>query len=121
MEKPQFTDEERLRPMIAVLSVVAVFLVQLRDAAWRPDAATRQATELVSPAHGAVLSRWRWGVLRSDLTVPEFCLAVARLGGHPNRKCDGPPGWITWWRGWMNLQDMVDAVAAVDRARSGQT
>ena len=35
-------------------------------------------------------------------------MALGRLGGHQNRKSDGPPGWITLWRGWNQLQQMVD-------------
>ena len=42
-------------------------------------------------------------------------LAVARMGGHQNRKSDGPPGWLTLWRGWHQLVVMVHAVEAVER------
>jgi hypothetical protein len=50
--------------------------------------------------------------------VKAFFMHVARLGGHQNRKCDGFPGWITLWRGWMKLQSMVDGYeAARHRAR----
>ncbi len=38
-----------------------------------------------------VLSIWRYREER-DLTVQEFTLALARLGGPLNRKPDGPPG-----------------------------
>jgi Transposase Tn5 dimerisation domain len=44
--------------------------------------------------------------------VREFFLALARLGGHQNRKCDGEPGWLVLWRGWMTLQQMVDGARA---------
>ena len=43
----------------------------------------------------------------------EFYLAVARLGGHMNRKRDGFPGWLTLWRGWQKLQTMVEGAAAI--------
>jgi hypothetical protein len=37
-------------------------------------------------------------------TVRAIVLALGRLGGHLNRKHDGLPGWITLWRGWLQLQ-----------------
>jgi len=43
-------------------------------------------------------------------TVAEVALAVGRLGGHLNRKGDGLPGWITLWRGWQLLQNLVEGV-----------
>ena len=52
------------------------------------------------------------GVLRLALTVREYFLALARLGGHQNRKKDHPPGWIVLWRGWQALQLMVTGARA---------
>jgi len=40
------------------------------------------------------------------LTVHEFFLALARLGGHQNRKSDHRPGWLVLWRGWTKLNAM---------------
>ena len=45
-----------------------------------------------------------------DLTVGQFYLEVAKLGGFLGRKGDGQPGWITIWRGWEKL-NMFVAVA----------
>src|SRR5262245_53366866 len=53
------------------------------------------------------VSVWRDGEARG-LTVREFTLALARLGGHLGRKCDGMPGWLTLWRGWERLNTMLD-------------
>lgn len=108
VESLQFDYVDRLEPMIALLSVVAVMLVNLRYAARQPDAATTPAATCVPVAHIAVLSVWRFRERRVDLTVHEFFMALGRLGGHQNRKSDGPPGWITLWRGWNQLQQMVD-------------
>jgi hypothetical protein len=119
IETLQFTMEERLEPVIALLSVVALSLLQLRSASRRGDAATRPATEIVPVPHVAVLSGWRFGVVRTDLTVHEFFYALARLGGHQNRRQDHPPGWIVLWRGWTKLQSMVDGASAVGFLRCG--
>ena len=34
-------------------------------------------------------------------------MALARLGGHLNRKNDHPPGWQVLWEGWKELLPMV--------------
>jgi hypothetical protein len=93
IEAMQFTTTERLEPAIALLS-----------------------SEYIE-----VLSLKRYGEVRDDLTVREFFLALARLGGHQNRKCDGHPGWLVLWRGWMKLQDMLDGYLAAHRKKCGKT
>lgn len=107
IEKPQFTTEERLQPAIALLSVVTLTLLAMRDASRRPDAKTRKATEIISQDYVEVLSAWRHGKPRIDWSIHEFYYALARLGGHQNRKHDHPPGWQTIWEGWKELQAMV--------------
>lgn len=117
IEDLQFHTEEALQPMIALLSVVAVMLLNLREAARRPEAATRPATDVVEPIYEEVIRSWRHQKPHAPLSVLEFYMAVARLGGHMNRKRDGFPGWLTLWRGWQKLQIMVEAVAAERRRR----
>lgn len=116
VELPQFTDCSRLGPVIALLSVVAVFLLTLRDAARDPDSAGAPATDWVPEAHVRMLNAWRWQDKGRATSVGEFLLAVARLGGHQNRKSDGPPGWLTLWRGWQDLMVMVRAAEALERS-----
>ena len=72
---------------------------------------------MLSPEYVEVLSLTRYGKVRDDLTVHEFFLALGRLGGHQNRKCDGHPGWLVLWRGWMKLQAMLDGYLAAKAAR----
>jgi hypothetical protein len=96
-----------LAPLIALLSVVAVPLLNLRLAARPADLAGRPARTVVDPLWVKVLSIWRYQQER-DLTVKEFTLALARLGGHQNRKCGGLPGWQTPWRGWERLRTVLD-------------
>jgi hypothetical protein len=121
IEDMQFTTTARLEPAIALQSVVAVTLLNLREASRRDDAKTRRANTLLSPEYVEVLSLKRYGKVRNDLTIHEFFLALARLGGHQNRKCDGPPGWLVLWRGWMKLQDMLDGYLAAQRKICGKT
>lgn len=98
-----------------VLSVLAVALVNAREAARDEARAGRPATDYFESLGVRVLSVWRHGEER-PLTVREYILALGRLGGHLNRKCDGLPGWQTLWRGAMPLNAMVD----YERRRSGE-
>ncbi len=113
IEDMQFTTSQAMAPMIALLSVVAVTLLNLREASRRPDATVRPATDLVDARYIAVLSAWRYKEVRKDLSVHDFFYALARLGGHQNRKNDRRPGWLILWRGWMALQHMLDGAEAI--------
>lgn len=113
IEDLQFTTAAALTPMIALLSVVAVTLLNLREASRRPDARERPATDLVDARYVRVLSAWRYRKIRTDLCIHDFFYALARLGGHQNRKRDHRPGWLVLWRGWMALQHMLDGAEAL--------
>jgi len=119
IEDLQFRSEQRLEPVIALLSVVALFLLNLRNASRRPDAQERPATEVLPVVFVSTLALWRYKKLRTDLTVHEFYYALARLGGHQNRRHDHPPGWLILWRGWTKLQAMVDIAIAFERQKCG--
>ena len=107
IESPQFTTEERLQPAIALLSIVTLTLLAMRDASRHKDAKKRSAIELIDADYVAVLSAWRHGEIRNDWSIHDFYYAMARLGGHQGRKSDHPPGWQTIWNGWNDLQAMV--------------
>ena len=118
IEALQFTKTSRLEPMIGVLSTVAVTLLNLRAASRRPDAHTRRATTLISKDYVELLSIWRYGKARG-LSVHEFFYALARLGGHQNRRGDKSPGWLILWRGWTTLQAMLDGAETIRRKKCG--
>jgi hypothetical protein len=100
--------------------VVAVPLPNLREQSRDAETAGRPAAEVVGEEEVAVLSGWRYGQ-RRPLTAREFYLALARLGGHQNRRKDKPPGWLVLWRGWQALQLLVaGARAARAPAAPGQ-
>jgi hypothetical protein len=119
VETLQFTTEERLKPAIALLSVVALFLLNLRNASRRADAQERLATEVMPALYVEMLSLWRYKRRRDNLTVHEFYYALARLGGHQNRKHDHPPGWLVLWRGWTKLQPMIEAASILGYQKCG--
>ena len=117
IEHPQFNSSDRLHPMIALLSVVALSLLNLRELSRRDDAKIRPATDVISRDYVSLLSKWRRGKEEPDWTIHDFFMALARLGGHLNRKHDHHPGWIVLWRGWSQLQLMMDGANAVKKLK----
>jgi hypothetical protein len=121
IEPMQWTRADRLQPAIALVSVVALTLLGLRALGRDQRHRDEPATRMVPRRWVKLLARWRYGVGRSDLTVGEFLLALGRLGGHQNRPSDGPPGWITLWRGWTKLMTMVLGAELEDPPKCGGT
>ena len=108
MELPQFTTRKALEVSVAMLSVVAVQLLRLRDLSRKDDG--RPASEVVDNEYIEALSLWRWKEPRMQLGAKEFLFALARLGGHLGRPSDRLPGWLVLWRGWMELQRLVEGM-----------
>src|SRR5262249_35783684 len=67
IEDLQFTSAQALQPMIALLSVVAVTLLNLREASREEATAHRTAAEYVDQRYVAVLSAWRYQNQRPNL------------------------------------------------------
>ncbi len=104
VEERQYRTVERLEAITALLSVVAVRLLQLRQVArTAPDT---PAEDVVPPLWVTMLASLR---KRQINTVREFYRQLAGLGGHLLRKGDGEPGWITLWRGFEKLHLAVRA------------
>ncbi len=102
----QLKEADRLEAAVALLSVVAVRLVQLKSLANRePDRPARS----VVPLLWLQMLKAARKQLRDvhDLTVKQFYRELAKLGGFLGRKSDGSPGWITIWRGWEKLNTLV--------------
>jgi hypothetical protein len=104
IESQRFESYEPLVATMAVISVVAIRLLQLRYARdSHPDCdASMVASEVEIEVVGKAT---RYTGKR--MTVKAFVDRVARLGGYLGRKCDGPPGWMTLWRGYQRLRDML--------------
>lgn len=102
VESRQLQSKEGLERITALLSVVAVRLLQLKSAA---------RTNPACPARNLVPLHWikmllaarKKSKLTVAMTIREFYREVAKLGGFLGRKSDGEPGWITIWRGWQKL------------------
>lgn len=110
-EKLQFDTAEGLFAAISIMAIVACRIIDLRDALrFEPDApAARSGFEDLELE---ILARKTGRELR---TVREVALALGRLGGHMGRKGDGPPGWLTLWRGLYDLRLLVEGVRLARR------
>jgi hypothetical protein len=106
VESRQLKEAGRLEAFVALTSVVAVRLLQLKSLArTQPNA---PASRTVPPVWLKMLKLARKNLSRvHDLTVGQFYREVAKLGGFLGRKGDGEPGWITIWRGWEKLNMFV--------------
>lgn len=118
IEQQLFTTASRLAPVIAILSVAAVKRLRMRNAARRPETRERAALEHFPAIYVDALAAWRRKALKG-LTVGEFHLALARLGGHQNRKRDHPPSWRILWRGRKKLGCKVSGAKAAAQTGSG--
>jgi hypothetical protein len=105
-EESQLSEARRLQVLVAILSVVAVRLLNTKllavhqptgtpnPADWGPEALAILDTKFTRPAEGWT-NRTVW-------------IAVARLGGFIARASDKDPGWLTIWRGLQRLMLLVE-------------
>jgi hypothetical protein len=101
VQERYYETSERLERVTALLSVVAVRLMQMKTAALEtPD---RPARELAPVQWVRLVQTARRKPVNDNMTIREFIRALGGLGGHLGRKSDGEPGWITVWRGFEKL------------------
>ena len=115
-ERLQLETAGRLFAAIAVMSVVALRLLDLREK-------TRATPECEAAAAG--LDELSLRVLahrtkRRLATVRDVALALGALGGHLGRKGDGLPGWRSLWHGWVKLDGLVQGVHIAEELRRSQ-
>src|SRR5215471_3017196 len=100
--------------LLGLLSPVAVRLGQLRDLSRSmPD---RPASQVVE-AEVLTIVAARTAQSPSTLTIGTFWTEVARMGGYLARSGDGPPGWKTLWKGWLQLQTLLEGVHLASHLR----
>ena len=114
-EDRRFETAERMGACLAILSVVAVRVFQLRCALDNipdkpaPHVATQMEIQLVRR-----FTRHK----KRRFTVHDFVHGVAKLGGFLGRKSDRQPGVRALWRGYQRLQDMVQGAQLLTRMNS---
>jgi hypothetical protein len=103
-EDRRFETAGAMAACLAVLSVVAVRVFQLRCALRsQPEA---DAEQVATPSEIEVVRRYL-GTHEKTMTVRDFVCGVARLGGFLGRKGDKDPGVRSLWRGYQRLQDLL--------------
>jgi len=106
IEDSQLSDGGRIQSLLAIHAVIAAELLQLKLLAnTHPDEPI--APDLVDP-EGLVILETQFGRPADGWTNASTMRAIARMGGYLGRKHDGPPGWLSIWRGWQKLTIMVE-------------
>lgn len=108
IEDRRLESTERLETCLAIDFVVA----------WRIYWLTKQGRETPDIPCDVFLSEDEWQVLWAYVkkepmpaeppSIGQVLPMIASLGGYLNRKCDGPPGTTTMWRGLVRLQAMAE-------------
>jgi hypothetical protein len=116
IEAHQFESGQRIRKAVVLLSAVALFLLRLTYLARvQPDTL---ATEVLDPRGEEVLRVWAKATqgkpFTDPLTVGQAVTLLGRMGGHLGRKCDGPVGVRTLWRGWHDFQTMCHVAVLLE-------
>lgn len=102
-EDRRFETAGRMEACLAILSVVAVRIFQLRTAL---ECQPEEPAEQVATQEEIQVVRQVVKHKRGTFTVKDFVRGVASLGGFLGRKHDGNPGVKTLWRGYQRLQDL---------------
>ncbi|MEX2215258.1 MAG: IS4 family transposase [Phycisphaeraceae bacterium] len=106
VEQSQLSTADKLMALTGVLSVVATMLIDLKLQA-RADPDRPLEPGQVDDDVLAVLEH-KQGRPPDGWTAAAILIAIAKLGGYMARKRDGPPGWLTIWRGWQIILLLVE-------------
>lgn len=122
LERSQLDDAADLQRLAAVLGVVAVWLLQLRDAARSQGPEADDPAELrrtVKPIWIKVVAQMT-KQRAEEMTPRKFLLALAKRGGFLARKGDGNPGWKTIYLGWSDYARMVEFAESAAELEHGE-
>lgn len=105
LEQRQLKNSERIERLTGFLAVVALRLLHLREQMKNGE---HQLAKNHVPGIAFDILAKRNNMYAQTMTVKQFWIEVAKLGGFLARKNDRDPGWITLWRGWNDLEKMCD-------------
>ena len=121
IEETQMTTLHGLSNVIGVLSVLGVHVLRLRckardeQIAAQPAHLHEDSLKVQLAARDSKHDNWQ------TMTVWEFFIAVARMGGYVLNPRKRPPGWIVLWRGYIRLEDMCAGIRLMSGERCVQT
>ena len=105
IEQRQLKTAQRLQSLVGILALVALRLLQLRALARQcPE---DLASHYIEPDTLLIVAYYAQQAPQ-NLTMGDFWLRVACVGGYLARKYDPPPGWKILWRGWDMIQKQVE-------------
>lgn len=105
LEERQLKNTQRIERLMGFLNVVALKLLQIREQVKSNEQQlARDHIDMLT------LQMLKEKSLKdtSSMTLRDFWIEVARIGGFLARKGDGDPGWITIWRGWNEIQKLCE-------------
>lgn len=107
-------EQIQLKTVEALLNALMIYSV----IAWRILYLTHLGRHSPELPCGTVFSEGEWKatcavvkrpITAGEPTIGEFIKIVGKLGGHPGRKSDGPPGPQSIWRGMARVRDFGQA------------
>ena len=106
IEDSQLSSAKRIEALLAIHAPIAADLLQLKllannlpDETVSLDLLRPEALDILEKIIGRPECGW---------TNTSAMRAIARMGGYVGRKNDGPPGWLSIWRGWLQLMLLLD-------------
>lgn len=119
LKQSQLDGADGLQRLAAILSIIAVRMLQLRDLADSQisgdTADDPKALQQTTPWIGITLVAALAKTPPEQLTPRLFWRTLALRGGWPGRTRDGRPGWKVIWRGWYDLTQMARGVELMQK------
>lgn len=119
IEERQFEKAEAMKSCIAMYMIVA----------WRVLFVTMLGRQCPDLPCTALFEDDEWQTVymivkkekpgKTPPSLGDFIIMIASLGGHLNRKCDGPPGPKTMWTGLQRMFDFTLARKSFDQMHPG--
>ncbi len=111
LEQRQLKNTERIERLTGFIAVTAVRLLQMREQ--MKNSQVNLAKEFVPELMLKIIAK-RNSNDADSMTLKQFWIEVAKIGGFLARKHDRDPGWITIWRGWNDLQKMYEGACLLN-------
>ena len=103
-----------MQRLAAIKGIIAVRMLQLRELAQSAGDQPFQLQQAVPSTWLRVVAALA-AVPPPTLTPRQFWLTIAMQGGYPARRRDPRPGWKVLWRGWSDIQRMVQGVDLMEQ------
>jgi len=118
IEKLKYENLDRYLTALSMLMIVGWRVEYLKGAARHDPEASCEKYFSADQWQPAYFVHTDGDELPSEpLTISEFMLMIAELGGWQRRKSQGPPGSTTIWRGMRRMEAYADAFQAFKKAK----